>query len=159
MKWNENIDKQLIREIPWRLQIKGKSLLIFNKWLYTKVFASLNLYCINSCWQLTDFNGKSFAVFCTRQGDHDFQSNDVERHVGGLIYTYLEKKSFKPKVNLTNPDVIVRIFMNESKFYVGIDFAGFDVSSPSSNIHWQHELINVTWSKMHFLANTNISII
>ena len=47
--------------------------------------------------------GKTFAVRCRRQGNHQFSSMDVERYVGSGLSTE------NTAVNLTNPEVTVRI--------------------------------------------------
>jgi len=65
----------------------------------------------------------SFKVECSREGNHDFSSNDLESECGGLI---LDK--VKAKVALTNPDITFYIYINNKQGYLGIDFAGFDMS-------------------------------
>ena len=69
-----------------------------------------------------DFKG-SFAVRCLRIGEHDFSSKDIEKVVGGAIY-----EKTKQKVNLENPDVTIFVYLYNDKAYIGIDYAGIDLS-------------------------------
>ncbi|WP_461535754.1 tRNA uracil 4-sulfurtransferase ThiI [Spongorhabdus nitratireducens] len=58
--------------------------------------------------------GKTFRVTCKRQGNHEFKSIDVERHVGG----YLNWNSEATGVKLKNPDVVVQMEVRRDRFYV-----------------------------------------
>lgn len=71
-------------------------------------------------------DGKSFKVECKRVSikiSHDFTSQQIEEKVGELLL-----KKQKTKVALSNPDTVVYVFINDNELYVGIDFAGIDLS-------------------------------
>ncbi len=58
--------------------------------------------------------GQTFAVRCKRQGKHDFTSIEVERFVGaGLL-----QETSNAGVNLSNPDVTVRINIQRNELFV-----------------------------------------
>jgi len=56
----------------------------------------------------------SFAVRCKRAGKHDFRSVDVERFVGGG----LNQQTGASGVNLTDPDVVVRLEIRDNTLFV-----------------------------------------
>ena len=58
--------------------------------------------------------GKTFRVTCNRGGNHDFNSVDVERQVGGG----LNQKTEALGVKLKNPDVTVRIDIKNDRFFL-----------------------------------------
>ncbi|WP_456370794.1 tRNA (guanine(6)-N2)-methyltransferase [Geoglobus sp.] len=67
----------------------------------------------------------SFAVRATRAGVHDFTSIDIGRVAGkAVIDSYMEKRRVRLKVNLDEPDVIVRCDLIGDDFMVGIDTTG-----------------------------------
>ncbi|MBK5145395.1 tRNA 4-thiouridine(8) synthase ThiI [Budviciaceae bacterium BWR-B9] len=55
--------------------------------------------------------GKTFCVRVKRRGKQDFNSQDVERYVGGGLNQHIESA----KVNLTNPDVTVRLEIEDDR--------------------------------------------
>lgn len=71
-----------------------------------------------------DFSFKgTFAVRCIRIGEHNFNSTDVEKNVGKLVY-----EKTKQKVDLANPDNLFFVYVYKNKAYFGKDHAGFDLS-------------------------------
>lgn len=58
-----------------------------------------------------ELEGKSFCVRVRRKGKHEFRSLDVERYVGGGLNQRIESA----KVKLTDPDVTVRIDIDQDK--------------------------------------------
>lgn len=58
--------------------------------------------------------GKRFVVRCRRVGSHDFNSMDVERHVGGC----LRERSHATGVDLHNPEVTVQIEIRDQMLYI-----------------------------------------
>jgi thiamine biosynthesis protein ThiI len=58
--------------------------------------------------------GKRFSVRCKRGGKHEFQSLDVERYVGGG----LNQNTDAAGVDLSNPEVVVRIEVRDDKVFV-----------------------------------------
>jgi len=75
--------------------------------------------------KLKEYFGKAttFRVDCIRKGEHDFQSTDIGEEFGAAIV-----EMTKAKVNLENPDLIFLVYIQDSSFYFGIDFCGFDLS-------------------------------
>jgi len=60
---------------------------------------------------------RSFAVRCKRHGDHDFSSNDIERHAGGAVL----RGNPEATVKLKNPDVTVIIEIKRKRFFIGTE--------------------------------------
>lgn len=58
--------------------------------------------------------GKTFCVRVKRGGNHDFNSNEVERYVGGGLNQHYPSKGVK----LTKPDHTVRLEIRNDKLYV-----------------------------------------
>ena len=67
----------------------------------------------------------SFAVRSNRVGEHDFTSIDISRVAGkAVIDSYKESRGVRLKVNLDEPDVIIRCDLVEDDFIVGLDTTG-----------------------------------
>jgi putative N6-adenine-specific DNA methylase len=77
-----------------------------------------------------EFEDKNFRVNCIRIGDHEFNSVDVEKDVGGYILDQV-----KCKVDLTNPERILFVYIYKGKCYVGIDWNNLDLSKRDYNVH------------------------
>jgi tRNA uracil 4-sulfurtransferase len=58
--------------------------------------------------------GKRFAVRCKRSGQHDFNSGEVERYVGGGLNQHTDAAG----VDLTRPEVTVRIEIRQDRLFV-----------------------------------------
>lgn len=58
-----------------------------------------------------ELEGKTFCVRAKRRGKHNFSSLEIERYVGGGLNQYIETA----KVKLKNPDVTVRIEVDNDK--------------------------------------------
>jgi thiamine biosynthesis protein ThiI len=58
--------------------------------------------------------GKTFVVRCKRVGQHDFNSSEVERYVGGGLNQHVESAG----VDLHKPDVTVRIEVRNQHLYI-----------------------------------------
>jgi tRNA (guanine6-N2)-methyltransferase len=68
---------------------------------------------------------QSFAIRPLRAGEHDFTSMDVGRIAGqAVIDTYKNAKGVRLKVNLDNPDVIIRVDVILNELIIGIDTTG-----------------------------------
>ena len=68
---------------------------------------------------------QSFAIRPLRAGEHDFTSLDVGRVAGqAVIDSYMESKGVRLKVDLDEPDVIIRVDVIFDEIYVGIDTTG-----------------------------------
>jgi len=82
--------------------------------------------------QKTDLIDKdtSFASRCIRIGEHDFSSRDVETKIGETI-----KNLTSAKVNLKNPTITVLAYLHDNDCYIGIDWAGIDLSKREYRIY------------------------
>ena len=68
---------------------------------------------------------KSFAIRPLRIGVHDFTSIDIGRVAGqAVIDGYQSSKGVRLKVNLDNPDIIIRVDVIHDEVYIGIDTTG-----------------------------------
>ena len=94
---------------------------------------------------------KTFAVRCRRMGEHVFGSQEVEQELGELIF-----ESLKRKVNLESPDVTVLAYVIRDKCYIGIDFAGVDISKREYKIFSPGESLKGTTAQaMNCIAGIN----
>lgn len=67
----------------------------------------------------------SFAVRPTRVGEHDFTSVDIGRVAGqAVIDSYAQARGVRLKVNLDEPDVIVKCDLISDELIVGVDMTG-----------------------------------
>ncbi|MEK6876732.1 MAG: THUMP domain-containing protein [Nanoarchaeota archaeon] len=79
-----------------------------------------------------------FRVKCTRNYEDDAASVETESKLGEIIIGHMQKKySYKQKVDLEKPEIIVFFFLTKKRCFVSIDFAGFDLSKRSYKI-FQH---------------------
>lgn len=80
-----------------------------------------------SSQDLTKFmtQDQKFAVRGHRSGDHAFKSVDIAAWAGEAIITWFEKeKGTRPKVNLTNPEVLFRIYAIQENYWFALDLVG-----------------------------------
>ncbi len=76
-----------------------------------------------------------FRVKCAKNYDSSIPTPEIEKKVGEIIIGHIQKKyNYKQKVNLNNPEVIISVYLTQKKCYMGIDFAGFDLSKRTYNI-------------------------
>lgn len=78
-----------------------------------------------------------FAVKCERTGNHDFNSNDVEKEIGNLI-----NKEGKIKVDLKNPTTIVLVDIVDNNCFLGIDYSGIKLSKRPYRVRLTPSSIN-----------------
>ncbi|MBD3313237.1 hypothetical protein GF345_02245 [Candidatus Woesearchaeota archaeon] len=84
----------------------------------------------------SDFlNESTFRVVCLRTGDHGFTSHEIEDGCGHNI---------DGKVDLNDPDVIIYIYIRGNDCYIGIDFAGFDLSKRQHRIFNYRDTLKAT---------------
>lgn len=70
---------------------------------------------------------QSFGIRSQRHGEHDFTSIDVAREAGqAVIDSYREETGVRLKVDLDDPDVILRAEVRNDQFWIGIDTTGND---------------------------------
>ena len=67
----------------------------------------------------TSYLKESFAIRCTRKGDHRFTSKDVEQ-------TLAEKVN--AKVDLENPQTVIKVEILDNNCFIGIDVIGFKLA-------------------------------
>lgn len=58
--------------------------------------------------------GKTFAVRCKRSGQHDFNSHELERYIGGGLLEHCASNG----VELRNPDITVSLELREDRLFV-----------------------------------------
>ena len=61
----------------------------------------------------------SFAVKCKRVGTHPYTSRDICQQIGREILEVFQK--LQPKVNLTNPDIVIGIEIRQNNAYIYTD--------------------------------------
>ena len=70
---------------------------------------------------------KTFAVRCSRRGKHEYHSPDVEKYAGaGIVERYISKYGKRPRVNLENPDILLRFDLHNENLVVGLDLVGYE---------------------------------
>jgi len=80
-------------------------------------------------------NKSKFRVKCIKNMDIGVSTPDIEKKIGELIIDHIQKRqNYKQKVNLENPDIIISIYLSKNRFYVGVDFNGFDLSKRSYKV-------------------------
>ncbi|ALO45181.1 tRNA uracil 4-sulfurtransferase ThiI [Pseudohongiella spirulinae] len=58
--------------------------------------------------------GRTFAVRCKRQGQHEYSSGDIERHIGAVLM----QNTGASGVDLVNPQITVRVEVRHHTLYV-----------------------------------------
>ncbi len=84
----------------------------------------------DSIGRMPYIENRTFRVNCVHHGN-DLSSMDVAGDVGGMIL----KKNPEAKVDMDEPDVIVLVYVYENTAYLGIDFAGIDLSKRDYKIY------------------------
>ncbi|MEK6963376.1 MAG: THUMP domain-containing protein [Nanoarchaeota archaeon] len=77
----------------------------------------------------------SFKCVAEHLEETDFNSMDMEKEVGGHIFDALKSLKLAPKVNLKTADLSVFSVLGKKDLYLGIDFAGRDLSKRSYKIY------------------------
>ncbi|MBI2557915.1 methyltransferase [Candidatus Woesearchaeota archaeon] len=73
---------------------------------------------------------KKFKVECQREGVHDFNSVEVESRTAEFILNALKNK----KADMKDYEIIFFVYIMNSKCYLGVDFAGFELNKRSYKI-------------------------
>ncbi len=82
---------------------------------------------------------QSFAIRSNRVGEHDFTSIDIAREAGqAVIDRYMEDRNVRLKVNLDEPDVIIRCDLVDDDLVVGVDTTGDDALHKRNYRIYQH---------------------
>ncbi len=94
--------------------------------MYRGHFSSLDdIYAAVRDLDFSILRGKSFAVRSMRAGMHDFTSVDVARVAGqAVIDSFMERFGERLRVNLDEPDVIIRVDVVDDELFVGVDTTG-----------------------------------
>lgn len=66
---------------------------------------------------------KTFRIRCTRIGEHNFNSHDIEKKLGEKIID-----NYRLEVNISSPDITFFSYIYNENIYLGIDICGFDLS-------------------------------
>jgi tRNA (guanine6-N2)-methyltransferase len=69
-------------------------------------------------------DGYSFAVRCSRAGEHSFTSIDAAREVGGVIHRSLLDSGLDIRVDLDNPTIEFILRIHEDRFHLGVNTSG-----------------------------------
>jgi len=71
------------------------------------------------------YQTQTFAIRAERFGKRNFTSLDIAKVAGqAVIDSYKEEKGIRLKVNLDNPNIIIRVEVREDKFWIGLDTTG-----------------------------------
>ncbi|PIN77177.1 hypothetical protein COV16_07120 [Candidatus Woesearchaeota archaeon CG10_big_fil_rev_8_21_14_0_10_34_8] len=157
----EEIAVQEIKELIGKKATSNKGIVLFSAtdkelaklcYLSQSLRSILRLYKNFSFSDLDDFKKKavlkksdvfvfadrSFRAECHRKGKHNFSSQDVAALFGEIILGLQKKTS----VDLDDPDIIASCIINENICYLGIDFAGFDLTKREYKIYSQQTTLN-----------------
>ena len=77
--------------------------------------------------------GKTFAVRCFRKGNHDFNSQWVEKEIGLLV---------NKKVDLENPNTLIYAEVIDDSCFIGIDLTGINLCKRDYRIRTVSDSIN-----------------
>ncbi|MCD6402754.1 MAG: class I SAM-dependent RNA methyltransferase [Candidatus Aenigmarchaeota archaeon] len=68
---------------------------------------------------------QTFAIRAQRMGNHQFTSVDVARVAGqAVIDSFLESEGKRLKVDLNEPDIIIRVYVKDDSLLIGLDTTG-----------------------------------
>ncbi len=80
----------------------------------------------------------SLAVDTIRSGSHPFNSLEANKQLGSDIYTLLEKHHKHPKINLTNPSIIFRVWIENDQAFFTIDTTGKNALRKRRYLAYRH---------------------
>jgi len=99
-----------------------------------------------------DFNlvKSTFRVDCNRIGDHDFNSQDISRSIGEILF-----EGYNKKIDFKNPETIIYVDILDNNCFIGIDLTGklckrgyrFKVHSSSINACLAYSLVRLSGLK------------
>lgn len=118
--------KETLFEICYRAQSVSKIMILLGIFNFKKIDDLKKIEEVD----IKEFVNKKtkMVVRCRREGEHGFNSNDIEKNVGEYIINNAKKNNkFEPKVDLENPDVIFFVYVNGKKAYFGVDLCGFEL--------------------------------
>jgi 23S rRNA G2445 N2-methylase RlmL len=131
-----------LAELSYRSQSLTKALLLLGKAPVAKALpptlASLKK-AISESDIATWLKDRTFKVHCYREGEHDYSGQDIAAGLGEILVDMTGSK-----VSMTNPDIIVYSYLCGTKAYIGIDFAGFDLSKRDYRVFLHPNALNAT---------------
>jgi putative N6-adenine-specific DNA methylase len=76
-----------------------------------------------------------FRVECIKNSEDKISTPEIEKKIGELIIDYIKTNNgYNQKVSLTDPEIIIFVYLIGKKCCIGLDFAGFDLSKRSYKI-------------------------
>ncbi len=124
-------------ELCYKTQSLRKVVQLFGNFSF-KDFSDFKKQCRALKADVSVLAKKTFKVECDREGSHGFTSQEAAAAVGEI---FLDKQK-KTKVNLDYPDIIIACIIKENLCYLGIDYAGFDLSKREYKIYAQAHMLN-----------------
>ncbi len=118
IKKYDNLEKVIID--TYFLRVHYRSLLFISRFK-ADTLEEIEYYLNSLNWKEWIPYG-TFACRCSRRGTHTFKSIDIEKLCGSIIL----EKTTNLSVNLTKPDTIVRIIIDNSDVFVGLDLVGYE---------------------------------
>jgi 23S rRNA G2445 N2-methylase RlmL len=79
----------------------------------------------------------TYRVTCERHGSHDFNSVDVEQHVGGQLTDHNHTN-----IELQTPENTVHVIINDDHYQIGLDLTGCDLSKRQYKVFSSSDGIN-----------------
>jgi len=89
----------------------------------------------------------TFRVDCNRIGEHDFNSQDIGKSIGEILF-----EKYKRKIDFKNPETIIYVDILDNHCFIGIDLTGklckrdyrFKVHSSSINACLAYSLVRLS---------------
>lgn len=75
---------------------------------------------------------RRIGIECMRIGNHKFNSMDVESRIGRLL---MEKCGEEKSIALQDYEILVFAYIIDNKFYLGIDYSGFEMNKRDYKVH------------------------
>jgi putative N6-adenine-specific DNA methylase len=86
-------------------------------------------------WKAWTKKASSFKCVAEHLEETDFNSMDMEKEVGGHLFDTFKALKLEPKVSLKTSDRSIFAVLGKKDLYLGIDFAGRDLSKRSYKIY------------------------
>lgn len=114
----------------YKSQSADRILCLIGKFEFRNFFEELQEFIEKSGFD--EWMGKcsSFKVECTRIGQHDFKSVDVEAKAAEFLLNRYKGK----KIDINSRDIILFALIVNNKCYFGVDFAGFELNKRTYKI-------------------------
>ncbi len=118
-------DPETLLSLNYRSRIAHRFLLLLAKWESERLTLE-EVYRVSSEVSWSDYfdPNSTFAVRVDRHGKHDFTSVEVAATVGKAVVDHFMAQGSRIRANLREPDVIIRGYVSENLFLLGIDTTG-----------------------------------